>query len=138
MDRRSLLLAAPLGVAALGGAGFWAMLHGMQTGNFDPRGVPSPITGQPVPSFNLPAQPPGQGFSSVELATGKPLLLNFFASWCVPCVAENPTPAGACPLGRADLGDRLQGWRGQSGAVYPAPRQSVSAYRTGCAGPGGD
>ena len=90
MDRRSLLLAAPLGVAVLGGAGFWAMLRGMQAGNFDPRGVPSPITGQPVPSFNLPAQPPGQGFSSVELATGKPLLLNFFASWCVPCVEENP------------------------------------------------
>ena len=90
MQRRQMLLAAPLGVAVLGGAAFWTMLRGMKTGTFDPRGVPSPITGKPVPSFDLPAQAPGQGFSSAELATGKPVLLNFFASWCVPCVQEVP------------------------------------------------
>ena len=90
ISRRRALLAAPLGVAVLGGGAFWAMLRGMETGNFDPRGVPSPITGQHVPQFDLPAQAPGQGFSSADLAAGTPTLLNFFASWCIPCAQEHP------------------------------------------------
>ncbi len=90
MTRRQALLAAPFGVAALAGAGFWAMLRGMEHGTFDPRGVPSPVTGEKVPAFNLPAQPPGQGFASTDLGHGKPILLNFFASWCVPCADEHP------------------------------------------------
>ncbi len=90
MTRRQMLLTAPLGAAALGGGAFWFMLRGMSHGTFDPRGVPSPITGHPVPTFELPAQAPARGFSSADLAGGKPVLLNFFASWCVPCEQEHP------------------------------------------------
>jgi len=33
----------------------------------------------------VPGKP---GLSSSELATGRPRLVNIFASWCVPCTAE--------------------------------------------------
>ena len=53
--------------------------------------IPSKMLGQPVPAFVLaPATPGKSGLSSSELATGQPRLINVFASWCVPCIAEAP------------------------------------------------
>jgi len=88
---RRLLLLAPFGAAVAAGAGMYSVLGRMKTGTFDPHDVPSQLIGRPVPAFDLPAQAPGQGFGSADLqALGRPVLLNFFASWCVPCVVEHP------------------------------------------------
>ncbi len=51
--------------------------------------IRSRLAGKPVPAFALPPALPGKpGLASADLATGKPRLLNVFASWCVPCIAE--------------------------------------------------
>ena len=49
------MLYVPLGLAAAAGAGFYAMLQGLQDGSYDPRGVPSVLLGKTAPDFSLPA-----------------------------------------------------------------------------------
>lgn len=53
--------------------------------------IPSQLVGQPVPAFTLASALPGRpGLSSTDLAKGRPRMINVFASWCVPCIAEAP------------------------------------------------
>lgn len=91
LGRRALLL-APLGAAVVAGGGFAVLLHRMQTGRYDPHQLPSALIGQPAPDVALPPlDPAGPGLPAGALATGRPLLLNFFASWCMPCLVEHPS-----------------------------------------------
>ena len=56
--------------------------------------VHSAMVGKPVPAFTLPAAVPAKsGLGSGDLVSGQPRLLNIFASWCVPCIAEAPVLA---------------------------------------------
>jgi len=53
--------------------------------------VRSAMIGQPLPKFALTAIVPGKaGLSSADFGKGQPRLLNIFASWCAPCIAEAP------------------------------------------------
>ena len=81
---RWLRLTPVLLLALLIAALVWRLSHPEDTT------IRSRLAGQPVPAFVLPAALPGQpGLASSDLKGG-PHLVNLFASWCVPCVAEAP------------------------------------------------
>ncbi|HYS10540.1 MAG TPA: redoxin domain-containing protein [Myxococcales bacterium] len=60
----------------------------------DPHMVRSPLVGRPAPPFSL--QPVGGGAPvRLESFRGKPLVINFWATWCVPCFEEHPALTAA-------------------------------------------
>lgn len=87
-------------------AGIWMLVmiplimlftFGLRRG--DPRLIPSPLVGQPAPDFALPVMaldgplPDGSELTgdTIRLSDqrGNIVVLNFFASWCVPCRVEH-------------------------------------------------
>lgn len=53
--------------------------------------VPSTMIDKPLPEFDLPPATPGiPGVSRSDFIGGEPKLLNIWASWCLPCIAEAP------------------------------------------------
>ena len=60
----------------------------------NPRDIPSPLIGKPVPEFSLPPVKGGTlGLSSADLR-GEVSIVNVFASWCVACREEHPILMG--------------------------------------------
>lgn len=83
---RRLVFLAPLVLLLL-----FAIVVAWRLANPPETVIRSKLEGKPVPSFALaPALPGRPGITTADLATGQPKLLNFFASWCVPCIAEAP------------------------------------------------
>lgn len=116
----------PLGGFLVLGSFFVWRLHLVEQG-FAPNLIPSVMINKPAPSFDLPALEDGKpGISSPELK-GKVTLVNFFASWCIPCREEHPflplvKESGIRLVGISykDRPEDAKAWLGQLGDPYAA------------------
>lgn len=84
----------------------------------DPHEVPSVLEGQPAPAFALTTVD-GTPLSLAALR-GKPVVLNFWATWCRPCKLEH----GLLQQSARMYGDRVQ----FVGIVYQDELDAVRGY----------
>jgi cytochrome c biogenesis protein CcmG/thiol:disulfide interchange protein DsbE len=119
--KRKLLLWLPFGAFAL----LFAVVASGLIAPAD-RTVKSAMVGKPLPAFALPAIVPTKpGITTAAFQQGKPRLLNVFASWCVPCVAEAPQLMQLKSLGVPidaiairDTGPAIEGFLRRNGDPY--------------------
>ena len=107
--------------------------------------IRSKLTDRPVPAFTLAAAAPGKpGLATTDLATGKPHLVNLFASWCVPCITEmallKQLAAESVPIVGIDIRDhpdalaRFLDNNGDPFAAIGADSDSVAQMALGSSG----
>ena len=92
----------------------------------NPRIIPSPLIGKPVPEFSLPpVKGRTLGLSSADLKS-EPSLVNVFASWCTACREEHPLlmglkEKGVVPIHGLNYKDRpedAERWLNELGDSY--------------------
>jgi cytochrome c biogenesis protein CcmG/thiol:disulfide interchange protein DsbE len=71
--------------------------------SLDPKLVPSPLVGKPMPTFTLTRQDnPATTISDADFK-GKVTLLNVWATWCVSCRQEHETLVELAKTGQVDI-----------------------------------
>ena len=116
--RLILFLAASLALAGCDGAADSGDAEQPAEAATPTEGVDRSKAGQPVTEAAL-SDADGES-ASLASAAGEPLLVNLWATWCAPCVAELPTLQA--------LGEREGGPRVIAVSQDMAPRGSVDAF----------
>ncbi len=101
MNRRHVL-AGGVGLAAAGVGLGWAL---RQYAERPPGDADADAPTRPVDVWSLRFERPGGGEVALHTFRGQPLLLNFWATWCAPCIEEMPM------LDRFEREHRIAGWR---------------------------
>ena len=84
----------------------------------DPRAIESPLLDAPAPPFSL-ADLQGQRVDLSDLR-GQPVMVNFWATWCQPCIVEHPVLQAAA-----------RRWEGRAhflGVVYQDDPELIRAF----------
>jgi cytochrome c biogenesis protein CcmG/thiol:disulfide interchange protein DsbE len=122
--RRKLLLLGVVVLLAAGGLSGWLISSGLAS-----TGETALSPGDPAPAFSLPPLEAGRPRVSLSGFRGRPVVLNFFASWCPPCRTELPAfqaasrrYGGRVQFVGVDVGDTSAAARqlvGDTGVTYP-------------------
>ena len=118
-----------IGLTAYFLAGLWGAQN---KGN---RFIPSAMVNKPVPDFNLPSFDGKFPALATADLKGKTQIVNFFASWCVPCLAEHPLITELSKrdnveingIAYSDTGKNIAKWLNKHGNPYD--RVGVDAGR---------
>ncbi len=94
MNRRRLVLIGGVGLVAAGAGATWSL-----------RRNASALDDAESSLWSMNFQQPGGGTLSFAALRGQPLLVNFWATWCAPCLREMPM------LDRFYRDKQAAGWR---------------------------
>ncbi len=94
----------------------------------DPKALPSVLEGREAPGYEL--QTLDGEIIRMEDLRGSPVVINFWATWCRPCMQEHPIlleaaeryqPRGVifCGVAYADDEDKVRAYLERHGSAYP-------------------
>jgi cytochrome c biogenesis protein CcmG, thiol:disulfide interchange protein DsbE len=94
----------------------------------DPQHIESPLIGKQAPDFALKAVGSGETIDLTQFR-GKPMVVNFWATWCRPCYEEHPVLVSNAQMMQGqvqflgvvfqDKEEKIQQFLNERGTAYP-------------------
>lgn len=95
----------------------------------DPHEIRSPLVGRQAPTFMLREVGADRSIS-LESLRGSPVVVNFWATWCVPCLEENAVLISAAQQNSASVQFLGVVFQDEEGKIIEFLRRHGQAYPT--------